>query len=237
MSEKQQHRDPVEQALPPYLSDKGQKVAVGDEIRPRHLPGNEGATWVGPLNGRVLLVDDEPLIRKSLSRQLVAAGYVVRVAEDGLEAIGKLRAGHIDVIVSDLNMPRMSGVEFLNIIRKRFPQIPVILISAVVADEIPAGAAFDAYCHKTEFLSEHLLRTISDLAGKPTLRTAPPAIDNEAVQARWDGKGCYIVGCEDCLRDFSVPRVFHMGRGAKVTICVHCGKFVRFLVAEDSQAS
>lgn len=77
---------------------------------------------VGQLNGRVLLVDDEPLIRTVISGYLVAAGYVVRAAVDGLDAIAKLRAGLPDLIVSDINMPKMSGLEFLDVVRKRFPQ-------------------------------------------------------------------------------------------------------------------
>ena len=161
---------------------------------------------VGQLSGRVLLVDDEPLIRKLISRYLVAAGYVVRMAVDGLDAIGKLRAGLPDLIISDLNMPRMSGIELLEVVRKRFPQIPVIVISAVAADEMPEGVAADAYCHKNGFGFEQLLQTISDLTRKPPLRTAPPHVDNKPVQARWDRDGNYIIGCEDCLRVFSVPR-------------------------------
>jgi CheY-like chemotaxis protein len=82
---------------------------------------------VGQLSNRVLLVDDEPLIRKVISAYLVAAGYVVRPAFDGLDAIGKLRAGLPDLMISDLNMPRMEGFEFLEVIRKRFPQIPSLL--------------------------------------------------------------------------------------------------------------
>ena len=187
---------------------------------------------VGQLSDRVLLVDDEPLIRKLISGYLVAAGYVVRVAVDGLDALGKLRAGPPDLIISDLNMPRMSGVELLEVVRKRFPQIPVIVISAVAADEMPEGVAADAYCHKNGFGFEQLLQTISDLTRKPPLRTAPPHVDNKPVQARWDGDGHYIIGCEDCLREFSVPRALHMGRDEKWTVCVHCGKVVQFLVAD-----
>ena len=187
---------------------------------------------VGQLSGRVLLVDDEPLVRKLISGYLVAAGYVVRVAVDGLDAIGKLRAGLPDLIISDLNMPRMSGFELLEVVRKRFPQIPVIVISAVAPDEMPEGVAADAYCHKNGFGFEQLLQTISDLTRKPPLRTAPPHVDNKPVQAIWDRDGNYIIGCEDCLRVFSVPRALNMGRDAKWTICVHCGKVVQFLVAD-----
>ena len=187
---------------------------------------------IGQQNIRVLLVDDEPLVRKFISRHLVAAGYIVRVAVDGLDAIGKLRAGPIDVIISDLNMPRMTGLELLGVVRKRFPQIPVIVISGVAANELPEGMAADAYYTKNEFLYDQLLQTIPALTGKQHLRTAPPQVDNEPVQARWDENGHDIIGCEDCLREFSVPRIFHIGRGEKSTICVHCGKVVHFLFAD-----
>jgi CheY-like chemotaxis protein len=177
------------------------------------------------------LVDDEPLVRKVISRHLVAAGYVVRVADDGLDAIGKLRAGLPDLIVSDLIMPRMSGVELLGVVRKRFPQIPFIAISGMVAEETSAGLAPDAYCPKNEFLSEQLLQIMSNLIRKPPLRTAPPDIDNHPVQARCDADGNYIIGCDDCLREFRVRRPPHAGGNEERTPCVHCGKLVQFLVA------
>jgi CheY-like chemotaxis protein len=185
---------------------------------------------VGQLNGRVLLVDDEPLIRRVISGYLVAAGYVVRVAVDGLDAIAKLRAGLPDLIVSDSNMPKMSGLEFLDVVRKRFPQIPVIVISGSAANDLPEGVAADAYFHKNGFGFEPLLRTISELTRKPPLRIARPHVDCKPVQARWDGDGHYIIGCDDCLRVFSVPRARYIGPDEKWTTCLHCGKVVRFLV-------
>ena len=63
------------------------------------------------------------------------------------------------MIISDLNMPRMTGFEFLNIVRKRFPQIPVIVISGSAGDEMPEGLAADAYCPKNEFISDQLLQS------------------------------------------------------------------------------
>jgi len=187
---------------------------------------------IGQLTERILLIDDEPLVRKIISRYLVAAGYVVRVAVDGLDAIGKLRAGLPDLIISDLKMPRMSGVELLDVVRKRFPQIPVIVISGVVADEMSAGVAADAYCPKNEFLSEQLLQTMSDLKRKPPPRTALADVDNKPVQARRDRDGNCVIGCDDCLREFRVHRPLHMGGHEERTPCVHCGKLVQFVVAE-----
>ncbi len=190
---------------------------------------------VGQQNDRVLLVDDEPLVRKFISGSLVAAGYVVRVAVDGLDALGKLRAGLPDLIISDLSMPRMSGLEFLNVVRRRFPQIPVIVISGVAANDMPEGVAADVYFHKNGFGFEQLLQTISDLTRKPPPRTAPPHVDLKPVQARWDRDGHYIIGCEDCLRVFSVPRAPNMGRNEKWTVCVHCGRAVWFHVTDVNQ--
>ena len=192
---------------------------------------------VGQLSDRVLLVDDEPLVRRLISGYLVAAGYVVRVAVDGLDALGKLREGLPDLIISDLNMPRMSGFELLDVVRQRFPQIPVIVIVAeYAADEMPEGVAADAYYHKNGFGFDQLLRTVSDLTRKPPLRTAAPRVDNKPVWARWDGNGHYTLNCEDCLRSFSVPRAPNMGRDEKLTLCVHCGRTVQFLTGDgDSQ--
>jgi CheY-like chemotaxis protein len=190
---------------------------------------------VGQLGGRVLLVDDEPLLRKVVSGHLVARGYVVRVAVDGLDAIGKLRTGLPDIILSDLNMPRMSGLEFLDIVRRRFPQIPLIVISSVPPSEMPEGVAADAYFHKNGFGLEQLLQTISDLTRNPPRRYAPPPLDHNPVQAIWDQDGHYILGCDDCLRAFRILRVLDMRRSEKWTVCVHCGRVVRFFIAEADQ--
>jgi CheY-like chemotaxis protein len=187
---------------------------------------------VGQQSNRVLLVDDEPVFRKLISGYLVAAGYVVRTASDGLDAVGKLRAGLPDLIISDLNMPRMSGLELLKVVRKRFPQIPVIGISSVAADEVPKEVAADAYYQKKGFGFERLLQTISDLTTKPPLRTASSPVINEPVQARRDEDGHFIIDCEDCLREFSALRVHRMERDEGSTTCVHCGKVVHFIVAD-----
>jgi CheY-like chemotaxis protein len=204
----------------------------------RRLPFQdfEGVAMVGQLNNRILLVEDDSLIRKLISRYLVAAGYVVQTAVDGLDALGKLRAVLPHLIISDLKMPRMSGVELLNIIRKRFPQVPVIAITAA-SDEIPEGVAADAYYNKSGSGFERLMQTISELTNKSPSRTASPPVGNEPVQARWDGEGHFVLRCEDCLREFSVPGIFPLGRDETCTTCVHCGKFVRFLVTQELRAT
>jgi CheY-like chemotaxis protein len=69
----------------------------------------------------VLLVDDDPTVRTLLSRQLKQKGFETREAEDGIEGLVKLRNELPGVIISDLEMPRMSGIEFVSVVRRRFP--------------------------------------------------------------------------------------------------------------------
>jgi len=191
---------------------------------------------MGQLNDRILLVDDDPLVRRLVSGCLVAAGYVVRVAVDGLDALEKLRAALPDLIISDLNMPRMSGIELLEVVRKRFPQIPVIVISAVAADEMPEEVSADAYYHKNGFGFEQLLQTISDLTRKPPLRTAPPHVDNKPVPARWDGDGHYRLECPDCMRSTMVPRGPRFTRGEHITTCIHCCGVIQLLINDGDSS-
>ena len=73
---------------------------------------------------RLLIVEDEPSIRESLSSALTEIGYPVRTAEDGFSALLEIRKQIPDMILSDLNMPGMSGFELLSVVRRRFPAIP-----------------------------------------------------------------------------------------------------------------
>ena len=187
---------------------------------------------VGQLSRRLLLVEDDLPVQKLIARHLLAAGYVVRTAVDGLDAVAKLRAGLPYLIISDLNMPGMGGIEFLNVVRKRFPQIPVIAISGVSKDEIPQGLAADAYwCKNGSGGFPDLLATVADLAGQPAPRASAPSLGHEPVQARWNGNSYYVLGCDECLREFSVSRVFHRGQSEKWATCTHCGKLLQFVVA------
>jgi CheY-like chemotaxis protein len=78
---------------------------------------------------RLLVVDDEPPVRDLFQGSLSTEGYEVRVAKDGFEALAQMRGALPDLILSDLKMPNMSGLEFLSVVRRRFPQIPTIAIS------------------------------------------------------------------------------------------------------------
>jgi CheY-like chemotaxis protein len=68
---------------------------------------------------KLLLVDDEPSIRRVLSAVLTEMGHEVRSAEDGFAALKEMHGWMPDILLSDLNMPGMSGFELLSVVRRR----------------------------------------------------------------------------------------------------------------------
>lgn len=90
---------------------------------------------------RVLVVDDEVEIRRALGRALTARGYQVAVAADGAEAIEQAEAFRPDVVVLDLNLPRLDGLEVCRRIRSSSP-VPILVLS-VREDESDKVEALD----------------------------------------------------------------------------------------------
>jgi len=78
----------------------------------------------------VLIVDDEPNVRRVLGTLLEQAGYVTRRAESGQRALELVRSQDPDLVLTDLKMPGMDGMELLRALRESFPEIPVILLTA-----------------------------------------------------------------------------------------------------------
>jgi len=83
--------------------------------------------------GRVLVVDDEPDIRKSVRLILAKAGYDVIEAEDGVAGVKTIKSDdnplEVNAIICDLNMPKMNGMEAIPYFRSQFPSCPVIVLT------------------------------------------------------------------------------------------------------------
>jgi two-component system cell cycle sensor histidine kinase/response regulator CckA len=77
----------------------------------------------------VLVVDDDEVVRLIARRSLEAAGYHVWEASDGTQALGYLLQGVVDVVVTDIRMPKMDGWELLTHLRSMSPRIPTLLMS------------------------------------------------------------------------------------------------------------
>jgi two-component system, NtrC family, response regulator AtoC len=79
---------------------------------------------------QILIADDEPNLRRVLAAQLVRDGFDVHTAEDGEEALRVLAEHHIDVLITDLRMPKLDGLALLRKSVEEYPDVPVIMITA-----------------------------------------------------------------------------------------------------------
>jgi CheY-like chemotaxis protein len=86
----------------------------------------------------ILIIDDDPLMRAIAGEMLSSAGHQVLEAEDGAAGLSLLEVAPVDLIITDMLMPEMDGVESIMAIRQRRPGIPVIAISAGARHQ-PAG--------------------------------------------------------------------------------------------------
>ncbi|MBI1315258.1 response regulator [bacterium] len=85
---------------------------------------------------RILVVDDEPLMRKGLELQLKNAGYEVDTVEDGRQALLLLRERSYDLVISDIIMPFISGLELLNSLRKEQNNTAILLCSSLNSENV-----------------------------------------------------------------------------------------------------
>jgi DNA-binding response OmpR family regulator len=137
-------------------------------------PGRGAAAGPGP---RILLVDDEPALRKMLSDRLRAEGYRIDTADNGVDAATMARAGGYDVIVLDLTLPRRDGLEVCRELRREGADTPVLMLTArdATADKVlglKTGA--DDYMTKPFECSE-LLARVEALLRRRVPRPAEPA--------------------------------------------------------------
>jgi len=100
---------------------------------------------------KVLVVDDDPAVRKSFDRVLSGKGYAVITAESGEEALRKLNEEKYDLVYSDIRMPGMSGLEVAEKVRARRPWTPVVIITGYgtdIAEERAKAAGVSKFLHK-----------------------------------------------------------------------------------------
>ena len=80
--------------------------------------------------GRILIVDDQEMMRDSLASTLVREGHEVVACWDGAAAIAKIENGKFDLLITDLKMPKMTGIELLQELKRLRPELPVVLMTA-----------------------------------------------------------------------------------------------------------
>ena len=138
--------------------------ALAGRVRVRERPRRAGGASIDQHRRRVLIVDDSPIVRELLTEMLVSAGLVVDAADDGLAALRALESAKPDLVLSDVEMPRMGGLELLRRIRMQDQRLPVVMLTTrgSAADrKTAAELGADAYLIKSDFEGNKLLDTIS----------------------------------------------------------------------------
>jgi CheY-like chemotaxis protein len=186
---------------------------------------------------RMLIVDDDPSIRRMVATTLSVEGYEVATAEDGFDALLQLKTKVPELIVSDLNMPHMSGFEFLSVIRRRFPEILVVAMSGAYesGDAIPGGVIADAFYAKGSDKPGSLSRLIGDLLRTSASRAIAHATQSAPVWVPRNGKDFrgipYIVlTCTECLRSFPLNVSSEATGTVMETPCIFCLNEVRYII-------
>jgi CheY-like chemotaxis protein len=162
-----------------------------------------------PSRREVLIVEDDSSVRDSVATLLLSAGYDVAAAADGFEALVHLRKTIPDVIVSDLNMPQMSGYELLSIVRRRFPEIITVAMSGdYQGDTVPHGVIADSFFAKGQsprnllLVIAELVRTLESCVRTHYEEITPAWIPRNGNNAQ--GDPCVMVSCAECLRTFQL---------------------------------
>ena len=178
----------------------------------------------------VLVVDDDPSICGLLSRHLENAGFQAIHAKDGIDALVKLRDTLPKVIISDLQMPRMSGFEFIGVVRRRFPTIPVIALSGSFPSEFPGETKPDCWFEKNIQRFPDLLHVVNELARKTPDNTYLPQVVTSPTRTRPGFAGYFMLACTDCLRTFRVMSAPGNKAMEGTAVCTHCDARVPFLI-------
>jgi CheY-like chemotaxis protein len=176
----------------------------------------------------VLLVDDESSIRNLLSIHLEKAGFRAIHAEDGIDALVKLRDKLPSVIITDLKMPRMTGFEFIAVVRRRFPTIPIIALAGEIPSEFTVAIKPDCWFEKGMLGFPELMQTVIYLARSAPNHVDLPPIVSTPIRTGPGGTGYIVLTCSDCLRLFGATSAPGNKAQGGTALCTHCGARVPF---------
>ena len=191
------------------------------------------------LSKNLIVVDDEPITRASFCSIFSQLGYSVRAAEDGFTALALMREFRPDILLSDLNMPGMSGFELLSVVRRLHPTVHVIATSGAFSGEsVPEGIAADDFYEKATGLSVlfKLIQsaTLPNRAQRDRPEGAMPIWMTPAGKLPSD-EVYVLISCPECLRAF--PKLLPMKTSLICeTGCHYCQTPISYAVVRSDGA-
>ncbi|HET9931015.1 MAG TPA: sigma-54 dependent transcriptional regulator, partial [Polyangiaceae bacterium] len=146
-----------------------------------------------PERKQILVVDDEPNLRRVLTAQLERDGYDVHTAEDGEQALSTLREHHVDLVITDLRMPKLDGMELLRRVVAMDDELPVVMLTAHgTVDNAVEALKTGAFDYITKPFDQAEVRTIVRKALKTRDLSSVEA--SRAAQAQDGGARYGIIG-------------------------------------------
>jgi len=181
----------------------------------------------------ILVVEDDAVVRQTVSMLLTLKGYKVTVAKNGFEALLRLQEALPEVLITDLNMPQMSGFELLSIVRRRFPSVIAIATSgAYMAGFVPSGVVADAFyakgCDSSSSLLEVVASAIKHGPVKHDATSAPVWIPRNGRDH--NGKPYVVLTCTECLRSFPFTVVHEPNAEVLKTPCIYCPHEISYII-------
>ena len=140
------------------------------------------------------------------------------------------------MIISDLNMPKMSGFEFLSVVRRRFPKISVIASSGAYGSKVvPTGVLADAFYAKGQEQTENLLDHVAGLIRTSAARARAHEKESAPVWIPRNGKDSngipyIVITCTECLRSFPLNVTKEQNPEVLETLCLFCSSTVKYII-------
>jgi two-component system, OmpR family, KDP operon response regulator KdpE len=170
---------------------------------------------------RILVIEDEPQLRRALHQYLEKSGYAAREASDGVSALREFATFKPDVILLDLMLPDISGVEICRTIRET-NQTPIVVISALGDEKTKVRAldeGADDYLTKPFGVDEMLARVRVALRHGSSLRASEPLIDAGDLRIDLDKRRVTLAGVDVSLTptEYGLIKYLAMNRGKVLT--------------------
>jgi len=182
---------------------------------------------------RILVAENDSSVLQTVAMMLSDNGYDVTTAADGFEALLHFQDQVPDLILSDLNMPAMSGFELLSVVRRRFPHVVAVATSgAYSSGSVPPGVIADAFYAKGREDAGKLLEIIAE-----ALRSGPIGHDKQTAPV-WiprngkdhNGTPFVVLTCTVCLRSFPFTVKHEPTAEILKTPCIYCPHEISYII-------